>query len=297
MAYLRVSFNNQEIERRDLAKSLVIGRSPQCDLAIRDILLSRMHCRIEQADAAWNTSDLNSKNGTSLNGQPLTSPHLLAEGDVLRLGRVKVLFSQGSLADAGLTPLQNPPWRPADPSEALSNSGTFVGVGLSDVVEQVSKPVPLENRPNPRPEPPIPEAYAREDVYSLLATIASSSWDSIYAEARRPRPEMDIQSHPRKPSPGPRPRPRSPIDLSPLVRTTIADVPAPPTGGRLLQRGLWLAGMSIVLLLSWFIQPQTPPSAQVLHPPTVSAVRAPSPLPNTSVAAFEAAAAVLPMVL
>ena len=45
---------------------------------------------------------------------------------------------------------------------------------------------PLNRFPTPRPMPPEPASYARDDMYSMLSEIASSSWDSIYANASRP---------------------------------------------------------------------------------------------------------------
>ena len=44
----------------------MVGRSPECDVAVRDLLLSRTHCRIEPAGHGWKVVDLNSRNGTGL---------------------------------------------------------------------------------------------------------------------------------------------------------------------------------------------------------------------------------------
>ena len=43
------------------------------------------------------------------------------------------------------------------------------------------------NLPSPKPMPRVPDSYARDNVYSILTEIASSSWDSIYENASRPR--------------------------------------------------------------------------------------------------------------
>src|SRR5579884_714142 len=66
MAYVVVSFRDQEILRQSLGRSVVIGRAPECDIVIRDILLSRRHCRIEKDGSNWFLSDLGSKNGTRI---------------------------------------------------------------------------------------------------------------------------------------------------------------------------------------------------------------------------------------
>ena len=232
MAYLIVTMNQQEIDRRDLSAAVVLGRAPECDVAVRDIHLSRRHCRVEPVDGRWAAMDLGSKNGTTLNGERIDGTHLLNHGDVLRLGRVRVWFGAGSLSDADLRPLAPAPVRPADPTEALS--GTLAGFELLEAGEA---PPAEDDRPLPRPEPKIPAAYEREDVYSLLTTIASSSWDSIYAEAKQPlraaRAEADVEADlPRRVA-----RPRSPIDLSlqasPLTEAELNGLRTPLRAWRL----------------------------------------------------------------
>ena len=214
MAYLRVMFDDTEIDRRDLADVVVIGRSPECDVGVRDILLSRRHCRIEPVRAfqtesqngvaqEWRVVDLASKNGTTLNDRALDCAEVLADGDILKLGRVRLLFGAGILAESGFGPLRASPLRPVDPMEALS--GTLCGYQYLEAGE--SAPA-LCNRPTPRPEPPAPAAYAREDVYSLLNSLASSSWDSIYEQAKLPVLAIADSKEDGVP------RPRSPMDLS-----------------------------------------------------------------------------------
>jgi predicted component of type VI protein secretion system len=222
VAYLRAIFDDQEIERRDLSRPLVIGRSPECDLAVRDIMLSRKHCRIEASgsdncDENWQVVDLDSKNGTTLNGHPLVGSATLCSGDSLRLGRLEIQFHWGSLADAGLTPMKSAPLRPADPTESLS--ATFAGYRYLDPGE----PCEAIDGPSPRPLPKLPAAYAREDVYSLLNALASSSWDSIYAEARKPLAATDSGAV-QVCTPMRRARPRSPIDLSLQAMPQAGDV-------------------------------------------------------------------------
>src|SRR5437879_1344357 len=93
MPYVIVKTNQQETERRKLSGMLVFGRAPQCDVAIRDISLSRRHCRIEQSADGWLITDLGSKNGTIVNGQPLgAAPRLLTDADIVRLGQSRIIF-------------------------------------------------------------------------------------------------------------------------------------------------------------------------------------------------------------
>ena len=71
----------------------VIGREPDAGIRIDSPGVSRHHARIVVANGAATVEDLGSKNGTILNGHPITrSPVPLSDGDVVRLGGVSLTF-------------------------------------------------------------------------------------------------------------------------------------------------------------------------------------------------------------
>jgi pSer/pThr/pTyr-binding forkhead associated (FHA) protein len=177
MPYLVVHSRGQVIDRRPLNGPVTIGRSHECGLAVHDILLSRKHCQIEQSDDGWWLNDLSSKNGTVIHGRKIHH-HLLTDGDVIRLGKTAVVYHDGEMPVTAETPADRPP-RPADPSNSLAN--TVFGMTLD--VDEIDLP---DHFANPRPAPPLPAAYEREKIHQMLEEIASSSWDSIYAESRKP---------------------------------------------------------------------------------------------------------------
>ncbi len=80
-------------ERYPLGRSRVtIGRSRESDIFLPDQWLSRHHAAIEErADGYW-VSDLKSKNGTLLNGEPVRDWHKLRPGDVITLGEHTLTF-------------------------------------------------------------------------------------------------------------------------------------------------------------------------------------------------------------
>jgi serine phosphatase RsbU (regulator of sigma subunit)/pSer/pThr/pTyr-binding forkhead associated (FHA) protein len=80
-------------ERYPLAKDRVtVGRSRDSDIFLPDQWLSRHHAAIEErADGYW-VSDLNSKNGTLLNGEPVRDWRRLRPGDVITLGEHTLTF-------------------------------------------------------------------------------------------------------------------------------------------------------------------------------------------------------------
>jgi predicted component of type VI protein secretion system len=205
--YIVIKSNGQEVARRELDRGVVVGRAPDCDVSVRDILLSRRHCRLQPSDDGWMVQDLQSKNGTVIDGERLRVPRLLSDNDVIRLGRSKIIFHAGlpeeDFADRRLTPA-----RPADPGDSLA--GTLSGFSLLLPGEGE---IP-EDMPCPQPRPKDPPAYDHEELQQLLTAIASSSWDSVYAEARQPLRggqgiESDEDSQSRR-----RVRPSSPTDLS-----------------------------------------------------------------------------------
>ena len=70
----------------------VIGRSSD-QIHLSDHSASRRHAEIRQANGAWMLVDLNSSNGTYLNGQRLVSPTALKHGDQIRVGGTLLVFS------------------------------------------------------------------------------------------------------------------------------------------------------------------------------------------------------------
>jgi CheY-like chemotaxis protein len=64
----------------------IIGRGPDCDFRLLDPALSRHHCRLHWRDNRLVVEDLGSRNCTQVNGQKVTEPRVLAEGDSLWLG-------------------------------------------------------------------------------------------------------------------------------------------------------------------------------------------------------------------
>jgi CheY-like chemotaxis protein len=64
----------------------LIGRGNDCDLRLFDPALSRHHCRLVWRDDRLLIEDLDSRNGTLVNGEKLKEPRVLVEGDSLAVG-------------------------------------------------------------------------------------------------------------------------------------------------------------------------------------------------------------------
>lgn len=81
----------------------VIGRDPAADLSIEDEAVSWHHLEIENRGGVLMATDLDSRNGTALNGDPLDRPRRLRDGDTLILGSQRLEVSDPVPGRAGGT--------------------------------------------------------------------------------------------------------------------------------------------------------------------------------------------------
>lgn len=83
----------------DLAgDELTIGRTAENAIKIADAQSSRRHCRLRRAGGGWLLEDLESRNGTRLNGLALTGPTALSPGDRIEVGDSTVHFKEKKVA-------------------------------------------------------------------------------------------------------------------------------------------------------------------------------------------------------
>jgi predicted component of type VI protein secretion system len=82
---------------------LVVGRDPEADLQIDDEAVSWNHLEIENRGGALMATDLDSRNGTALNGEPLDRPRRLRDGDTLLVGGHRLEVSDPIPGRAGGT--------------------------------------------------------------------------------------------------------------------------------------------------------------------------------------------------
>ena len=72
-------------QRFVLDRPLVIGRETSCDVVIADRQVSRFHARVSPMPEGVMLEDLGSKNGTHCNGNLVTAPVMLNDGDVVQI--------------------------------------------------------------------------------------------------------------------------------------------------------------------------------------------------------------------
>jgi pSer/pThr/pTyr-binding forkhead associated (FHA) protein len=73
---------------------LTIGRGPANPVQIVGSSISRRHAQIKRVANQFLITDLGSRNGTIVNQSQISEPTLLANGDVVQIGDVVLLFLQ-----------------------------------------------------------------------------------------------------------------------------------------------------------------------------------------------------------
>lgn len=87
------SYGKQKEIICNIDSSIFVGRDKMCQIHTDDDKMSRQHFAIESTQLGFYVMDLDTLNGTMVNGVRLTERQLLKEGDVITAGREKFEFS------------------------------------------------------------------------------------------------------------------------------------------------------------------------------------------------------------
>ncbi len=96
----------------------LLGRSSEA-LPLSDNTVSRRHAELTPDDDVWWLRDLESQNGTYLNGLPVTARVSLRQGDQIRVGSTLFVFGRAEEGDADLIRLARPSQIETDIEHAL----------------------------------------------------------------------------------------------------------------------------------------------------------------------------------
>lgn len=78
----------------------LLGRGRDCDIVFDDASVSKAHARVHLADGAATIEDLDSTNGTLLNGRRLEGVAELRRGDRIGLGTNQIVYLGAPTTDA-----------------------------------------------------------------------------------------------------------------------------------------------------------------------------------------------------
>lgn len=73
-------------------KDVLIGRGDDADIQLMSQTVSAHHARIHMTSKGWALSDLDSHNGTKLNGRYITQPQLIFDEDMITFGDKVFIF-------------------------------------------------------------------------------------------------------------------------------------------------------------------------------------------------------------
>ncbi len=93
-------------QRWALHNTISLGREASCDIMIPDRQVSRHHAQFTHTFEGTLLEDLNSKNGTHLNGKPLKGSALLKDGDVIQVALAQkfVFYSSDATVPLEVSP-------------------------------------------------------------------------------------------------------------------------------------------------------------------------------------------------
>jgi predicted component of type VI protein secretion system len=157
----------------------VIGRDPGADLTIEDEAVSWSHLEIENRAGVLMATDLDSRNGTALNGDPIDRPRRLRDGDTLVVGGHRLEVSDSAPGQVGATVAA------AGPGVALSEEERATAVAL---VAPYRTEGAFAGRPATRAE--IAEALHVSERTAQRRLDALAAKLNISGESGRDRPRL-----------------------------------------------------------------------------------------------------------
>jgi len=132
--------------RVELDLEVAIGRQ-DTDLVVEDPEVSRRHAVLRRSDGSVIVEDLDSTNGTFVNGERIRSPIAVGPGDQIRVGRTTLEIEPDQRADD--TIVSTPP-RP----DQLRSTGAPSGAVPAEAHEDATQPLPfrrVESASRPAP--------------------------------------------------------------------------------------------------------------------------------------------------
>ena len=101
LPHLEISSGTQRGVSFDLVKEKTVigrsGRGKQWDISLSDRAVSRPQAQVTREGDNFILVDLDSANGTLLNGEMLSEPHFLKDGDAVTFGEMVLIFRSGEV--------------------------------------------------------------------------------------------------------------------------------------------------------------------------------------------------------
>jgi adenylate cyclase len=136
------------------AGEVVIGRSPECQICLKDFGISRSHAKLVVDDNGVRIVDLKSKNGSQVNGVPVVEAPL-KDGDRILLGKFELTFTRSLESQVVL-----------DEEKPVEEAGTIIR-SVGDISKMLSGPEATAQRP----EQQVPDVQKIENANKILRVL------------------------------------------------------------------------------------------------------------------------------
>jgi two-component system, NtrC family, response regulator HydG len=123
-----------------------IGRATTNRLVIPDEICSRRHCEVFLDSGIWKLRDLGSRNGTRVNGEPISGDVQLSEGREFQIGNTTIVFSLSPKTKSSVVPKHRPT------TDYESGEDTIAKVGTETVRTPQSPSVESRSSADTHPE-------------------------------------------------------------------------------------------------------------------------------------------------
>ena len=175
-----VNLGNFKLDEITLGRgTLSIGRASDNDISLADTATSGYHAKIVTIFTSSFIQDLNSTNGTIVNGRKIVR-HTLSHGDIISIGNLQLLFK----SDASSSP--------AKPSKTIQISKDEIKSALGQVDKKTSK----VSRKNTDVNKPVTQIIKRNDKLSGFSISIPSAEELAEKSVKRvvaaPAPSSDI---------------------------------------------------------------------------------------------------------
>jgi pSer/pThr/pTyr-binding forkhead associated (FHA) protein len=178
--------SKQKREIRLKSEDTIIGRRTGCDLRVPSASVSRRHCRLSFRDDCLVVEDLQSANGTYVNGIRVQETQVVQPGDRLEVGPVTFLVKyKGSpsaevpelveveevIPEFDVEEIEVAEAEEAKPKKKRKKTVAEPKTARKKGSETMPKKSP--KKPPEKPEPPVQEAEEEEELPPILD---ESSW-------------------------------------------------------------------------------------------------------------------------
>ncbi len=187
----------------DLELPITIGREEGNDIQLNDERISRFHVKLQQDHEQIVLTDLESTNGTRVNGEDIQI-RILRFGDLVSVGRSVLLFgSREQIANRLQNIRTSESWEDVDNTDDSLDSSPDLGFELNyedsrdvQAAMHVLDPPEIPSRLSPGQAAQLAEvlAFVHARLRSLMNSATKSKADTMSLDYRKWQSLLDLQS-------------------------------------------------------------------------------------------------------